>query len=251
MDLPQNSTARPELQKCIIPPNVLGSVLQAWNFFVSFDDYLTSPEFTKEELYAALMYNGDKQLDFIDEIHESLVNVLMEESNRKVKLESQKDCEDNPYMYLMRTLPDHIKEKLSPQLWTENLCECIRALGYDENLSETNKRNLELFQNATKTNYNKIDVHIKLKILTTIIDLIYETDVFHDWLSERQDSYLNLLKDKTDLQQALKEEESLYYELKAKIEMHEAFRLKEAQRPVSQNRSESLRKHKELSLIHI
>ena len=42
-----------------IPKEILFDILQLWNFFESFYDEIDGPDFSKEELYAALSYNKD------------------------------------------------------------------------------------------------------------------------------------------------------------------------------------------------
>jgi len=46
----------------LIPSEYLGDVLTIYSFYKQFDSYIGDFELTKEEIFVALNYSGDKQL---------------------------------------------------------------------------------------------------------------------------------------------------------------------------------------------
>ena len=98
------------------------------------------PDFSKEELYAALVYffihyfkgnkayNGEDLLGFIDELHQKLIKLLLQEVGKRTKFEAFKEVEDYPYIYLAKYLEPGLVDELLLNFWTEYVLDLISYL---------------------------------------------------------------------------------------------------------------------------
>jgi len=101
-------------------------------------------------------------------------------------------------------------------IWTEFARTLSYVTPFDDLLSETTKRFFEILGKKSCTDYNKLEYRIKVKILLSLIDGLYETEIFRDMIQEKIEASETAAKERSEIQQDMKQDEQLYKELKAK-----------------------------------
>ena len=65
------------------------------------------------------MYNGNEELEFINELHAKLIKILVKEMLKKVKFENSKDIEDDPILFILHYYKAYLIDIFLFNCWTE------------------------------------------------------------------------------------------------------------------------------------
>jgi len=211
---------RPKPKRGFIRPQDLGDILKIWNFYNTFSDFFKVEDIQKEEIYASLKYEGDEPLGLLNDMHQGLLSLFLQEFIKHNRFESAKDSNTVPFIPLLKNyLGNDTKNMNGDELaliWTEFARTLSYVTPFDDLLSETTKRFFEILGKKSCTDYNKLEYRIKVKILLSLIDGLYETEIFRDMIQEKIEASETAAKERSEIQQDMKQDEQLYKELKAK-----------------------------------
>jgi len=154
-------------------------------------------------------------------MHQGLLSLFLQEFINKNQFDSIKDGHSVPFIPLLKNhvgsdTKDFNGDELA-LIWTEFARTLARVTPFDDLLSETTKRFFDILGKKTCLEYNKLEYRIKVKILLSLIDGLYETDIFKEMLQRKIEAAESAVKERSEIQQLIKEEEQTCKELKAKV----------------------------------
>ncbi len=159
----------------------------------------------------------------INDIHQGLLSLFVQEFIKKHRFETQKDEHENAFFILVKFLcgeetPDGDELSL---IWPEFARRLVYLPWFRDVVSETGKKYLEVLGEKSVVGYNKLDLKTKTRILNDLIECVHETEVFHEFLATKMEEMTTLQRQKNDLTQEIRQEEQEYYGLKNKLETME------------------------------
>jgi len=152
-------------------------------------------------------------------MHQGILSLYLQEYLKHNKFEAFKDRTDNPFFVLLKS---HVGNKdldgdELALIWTEFARKMVNFQPCSELFSETTKRYFELLGKKGCLEYNTLEYRMKIKILINLIEGLYETDYFRGLIQEKMEVMENLIKEKNEFHQEIKQDEQNCKELRAKI----------------------------------
>ncbi|KRX04344.1 Zinc finger, FYVE/PHD-type [Pseudocohnilembus persalinus] len=216
----QNTNSKPEFkQYSYIEPKYLSDILLIWNFFKTFQINLGEIKLDIEEIYLTLTWQDEKPLELINKMHIELLNFYLDDLFEKKKID-YKEIQEIPFYQLIRYLQD--SNELDPCLsytWTEYIY------------------NMQFFPDF-------LDI-----ILVFLISCVQETESFRKLMQENQDNLVELIKEKNDLHQEIRKEDTEIKQMKLDLQIQEKGineKSNQVQDTEQLSRQESLKISKEL-----
>lgn len=159
---------------------MFGDILVIWNFFYNYSDLFKFEDIEKEEIYAALVdiiiiirrtnqipqcYKGPQYIALIQDMHQGLANLFLQEMRNKNRFETQKDEEIFPFFVLVKNfiLEDQSGDEMTG-IWTEFVRNLYRTPQATNTLPATSHKNVEIVAQHTAKDYNFLDYKIKVRV---------------------------------------------------------------------------------------
>lgn len=194
------------------------------------------------------MYEGDEHLDIIDKIHSEIALLFVKDFIKKYKFETYKDEVDFPFIVLVKFAVGYEDPKSDELvlIWSEVLKHISKLSPYGDLLSQTTKNFIESVADKSSLNYNKLEYRVKVRVCIALINMVYDTENFRDYLQEAMDNTSGLMKEKNEILAEMKHEEQEKIDLKVKIELAEKAQKEEEEKMAFMSRTELNKRNKEL-----
>jgi len=178
-------------------------------------------------------------------MHQGILSLYLLEFIKKNRFETSRDETDHPFFVLIKyqtgNMTQHGDELAV--IWTEFAHQLAGIPLFGDHYTETLKRYFNSLATKTCLHYNKLEYKQKIKILLNLIEGIYETDVFKDFLQSKMDATSALIKERNDLNNEIKQDEQEFIALKAKLaQAQKGVKKADSFRGNSSTRLESLRR---------
>jgi len=152
-------------------------------------------------------------------MHQGVLSLYLLEFVKKFRFDTYKDEAEHPFFVLVKHYAGNLTQngdELS-LFWTEVARKIAYLPPYSEFLTESVQRYFEVLAEKTCIFYNTLPYKMKIKILISLIEGVYETEIFRDFLQSKVDATSLLIKERNDIEQELKQDEQEYTNLKNKI----------------------------------
>lgn len=172
-------------------------LLKITSFFKRFDELLQGPEFTKEELNAAVLYSGTDTIDLLNDIHIALLYVFIDEFEEGSRFEYAKDY--GLIFYLIKHLKDDFLTLHFRVFWPEVMMSLTEFPDFKDMFTDEMRDIFREIAEAGVSGYNFIDPLRKLKALNMLVELLHELHLFRNSLGGLFEKQNELTKEKTKI----------------------------------------------------
>jgi len=176
------SKPKPPAKTDFIPPQFLGDILKISHFFEKFDELIDGPEFSKEELYVAIMYEGEERMELIHDIHIALLYLFLDEFEENKKYDNPKESNQGQLLYLLRNANEGFCEAHVRIFWPELFLCLTEVSEYEYFFPEETLAIVKDITTVGVVGYNKIEPVNKLNALSWLIEAVYELNSFRTHL---------------------------------------------------------------------
>ena len=181
-------------------------LLKITSFFERFEDLLQGPNFTKEELNAAILHSGPECLDLIHDIHIALLYEFIDEFEEGKRFENAQRY--GLVFYLIKHLQDDFLELHFRTFWPELMLSLVGFPDFEEIFTEETRDIFREIAQAGVSGYNYIDPMRKLKAMDQLIELMHELNIFRANLGGLFEKQNEMMKDKAKLEGEIKDIET-------------------------------------------
>jgi hypothetical protein len=204
---------KPYGKSSLIPDIYYTKILKIWDLIDSFKTkFNLKMQIYPEDLYIALNYSGNSQLDIIDEIHISFLQIFYEE----LKLKQIFDFSDdkNTLMFKIAFEKCENKKENLKYFWVELLRIIILSSFFSLMVNEEIQIIAENLNNLKYNwEYNFLEVNDKIKILEFLCNTVLDTDTIRDIVKSEIEEKKELKEEVNNLEMELKSMDSRKKEL--------------------------------------
>ena len=196
---------KPDFKPDFVPPQYLCDTLKISHFFQKFDDFIEGPEFSAEELYVCIMYDGEDRIDLIHDIHIALLWIFLDEFDNNNQYEQPSN--NGTLFYLLKNVQDGFVEHHIRIFWPELYMALTQTPDFEdifpENIISIVKEICELGVDK----YNSLEPAKKYQALSFLMEAIYELSSFRGHLQGLIERQLEKAREKSKILEKMKNEE--------------------------------------------
>ena len=215
---------KPKGSKSLIPDKYFTKIIKIWDIIDTFKSKFDVQQFYPDELYIALNYYGENQLELIDKIHISYVKIFYEQISHK----ELNEFYDDKNILMFKIAYENSKEEYLKFIWLEIIRFIIKSFFFSLMATAELKELAIKLETIKSSEYNYLAIEEKIMILEFLSVSILEMESIRDIVKDELDKKKELKAEMNNLDLELKACESRKRELerqekftqpKVKIEM--------------------------------
>lgn len=209
-NLPREYFNKPRGQKSFIPDIYYTKVIKIWDVLNTFNSIFNlSKIYNPDEMYVALNYYGEKELEIINDIHVSFIKIIYEE----VKNKQLSDFFDDKNLLMFKIAYENTSLKNFKYMWLEVFQFIVVSPFFSLLATDEQKQLRERLSILKYYQYNLLAIDEKLLILEFFCNIILDTHIIRELIKNEIEKKRELKAEIASLELQLKSFESRKKEL--------------------------------------
>ena len=180
-NLSQLNKPKPEPKVEFIPAEYLGDIVKITHFFKKFDQLIEGPNFEKEELYSAIVYDDEKRMDFLHDCHiaQQLLFVHEFSCNQKY-VHPRGDVPEAELFYQLSNSVEKYTDTHMRVIWPEIYASIPKVTDFEGFFPENILAIINEISDKGVAEYSTITVPKKIEALKWLVEAVYEQKIFRN-----------------------------------------------------------------------
>lgn len=211
---------KPKGSPCSVPNEYFSKIIKISDFVNTFKQKLEISEFRPEDLYNALSYYNEEEIQFVNEIHMSFIQVILEKLKETDNEKLFEDME-NDLILIKLALDNNSKREILRRTWPELLRLIINSDYFKMMVTDDLKDLSSRLKLVNPNNYNLLSLDEKLMLLDYLLNTVIDSEQIKKTIEEDIKQRIELTREKNDIEYELRQNETR----KREIERQEKFTL--------------------------